>query len=104
MSSMRAFFIHPDKSVEELDQIPEALPQEGFLWVAYERDFFGLNIEAVQADLARMTASRLLDLHVSDLLNKELPSHFDYTSEYDLLVIRRLADGESRQPALVDES
>jgi Mg2+ and Co2+ transporter CorA len=32
-------------------------------------------------------------LHVSDLLNTQLPSHYDYTSEYDLLVFRRLAAG-----------
>jgi len=97
MSSVRAFLIHPDKSVEELDRAPASLPQEGFLWLACEREFFRQNTEALQGDLARLTASRLLDLHISDLLNTELPSHFDYTSEYDLLVIRRLADGESRQ-------
>jgi Mg2+ and Co2+ transporter CorA len=33
----------------------------------------------------------LLDFHVSDLLNNQLPSHYDYTSQYDMLVFRRLA-------------
>lgn len=103
MSGVRAFFIHPDKTLEELDRVPAGLPKEGFLWLACERDFFGQNIEAVQEDLARLTSSRLLDLHISDLLNTELPSHFDYTSEYDLLVVRRLADGESQQQARVEE-
>src|SRR3546814_10820758 len=37
----------------------------------------------------------LLDLHVSDLLNTQLRSHFDYTSVYDMLVIRRLDDGDT---------
>ncbi|MEO6855780.1 MAG: magnesium transporter CorA family protein, partial [Rhodoferax sp.] len=36
----------------------------------------------------------LVDLHVSDLLNAHLPSHYDYTSQYDLLVFRRLAAGQ----------
>jgi Mg2+ and Co2+ transporter CorA len=30
---------------------------------------------------------------VSDLVNHQLPSHYDYTSQYDLLVFRRLAAG-----------
>jgi Mg2+ and Co2+ transporter CorA len=45
----------------------------------------------VQAALQRWTGGQLVDLHVSDLLNNQLPSHFDYTSWYDLLVFRRLA-------------
>ena len=32
-----------------------------------------------------------MDLHVSDLLNAQLPSRFDLTSYYDVLVFRRLA-------------
>lgn len=103
MSGVRAFLIHPDKTLEELDRVPAGLPKEGFLWLVCERDFFSQNIEAVQEDLARLTSSRLLDLHISDLLNTELPSHFDYTSEYDLLVVRRLADGESQQQARAEE-
>ena len=35
----------------------------------------------------------VVDLHVSDLLNTQLPSQFDDTSWYDLMVIRRLAAG-----------
>jgi magnesium transporter len=34
----------------------------------------------VQAALQRWTGGQLVDLHVSDLLNNQLPSHFDYTS------------------------
>ena len=45
----------------------------------------------MQAALQRWTGGQLVDLHVSDLLNEQLPSHFDYTSWYDLLVFRRLA-------------
>jgi magnesium transporter len=47
----------------------------------------------LQAALQRWTGGTLVDLHVSDLLNNQLPSHFDYTSWYDLLVFRRLAAG-----------
>jgi hypothetical protein len=41
--------------------------------------------------LQRNTGSALFELHVLDLLNPQLPSSFDYTSTYDLLVFRRLA-------------
>jgi magnesium transporter len=30
-----------------------------------------------------------------DLLNNQLPSHYDYTSEYDLIIFRRLARGRT---------
>jgi magnesium transporter len=36
---------------------------------------------------------QLVDLHVSDLLNSHLPSRYDYTSQYDMVVFRRLASG-----------
>ena len=44
-----------------------------------------------QAALQQLAGMQLVDLHVSDLLNAQLPSHYDYTSQYDLLVFRRLA-------------
>jgi len=36
---------------------------------------------------------------VSDLLNAQLPSHYDYTAQYDLLVVRRLAQAQAAGPA-----
>jgi Mg2+ and Co2+ transporter CorA len=37
----------------------------------------------------------VLELHLTDLLNNQLPSHYDYTSEYDVIIFRRLARGRS---------
>ena len=37
----------------------------------------------------------MLELHLTDLLNNQLPSHYDYTSEYDVIIFRRLARGRS---------
>ena len=45
----------------------------------------------VQARLQSWTGSQLFDLHISDLANRQLPSTYDYTSAYDLMVFRRLA-------------
>ena len=74
----------------ELDALPEALPATGYLWIATTRAAFEAASPSVQAALQRWTGAQLFDLHVSDLLNTQLPSHFDYTSAYDLLVFRRL--------------
>ena len=53
--------------------------------------------------LQRWTGGQLVDLHVADLLNNQLPSHYDYTSWYDLLVFRRLAAGAGTAALFVDE-
>ena len=87
---MRIFHIQGDQFAE-LQTLPENPPPAGYLWVGVARAEFELNTAPLQAALQRWTGGQLVDLHVSDLLNPQLPSHFDYTSWYDLLVFRRLA-------------
>lgn len=67
------------------------LPATGYLWLACSRAELALWQTQIQATLQRLTGLQLLDLHISDLLNPQLPSHYDYTSQYDLMVFRRLA-------------
>ena len=55
------------------------------------------------AALQRWADGQIVDLHVADLLNNQLPSHFDYTSWYDLLVFRRLAAGQGTERMFLDE-
>jgi Mg2+ and Co2+ transporter CorA len=90
--AVRAFHIVGDQFVE-LEALPEALPATGYLWVASARSAFEGELGVVQASLQAWTGAQLFDLHVADLLNPQLPSAFDYTSAYDLLVFRRLAAG-----------
>lgn len=68
-----------------------ALPAQGFVWLAFSRSHFEAQLPSVQTCLQQLTGHSLVDLHVSDLLNSQLPSRYDYTSHYDLLVFRRLA-------------
>lgn len=91
---MRIFHITPGQ-VSETDVLPAQPPKGGFLWIACGRREFELEQAHVQAALQMLGGVTLVDLHVSDLLNNQLPSHFDYTSQYDLLVFRRLAAGHS---------
>ena len=78
--------------------LPEALPEQGFLWLAFSRSHFEQQVSAIQACLQELTGQTLVDLHVSDLLNVQLPSRYDFTSHYDLLVFRRLAQQTSPTP------
>jgi magnesium transporter len=98
---MRIFHVSAEHFVE-LDALPAALPPAGFLWIGTARREFEVNVAQLQNHLQTWTGGQLVDLHVSDLLNNNLPSHFDYTSWYDMLVFRRLAAGAGSEPLFVD--
>ncbi|MYZ52637.1 magnesium transporter CorA family protein [Malikia spinosa] len=91
---MRVFHL-AELSIRESAVLPTALPESGFLWIALGRREFEAQQAEVQACLQQLCGSALVDLHLSDLLNNQLPSHYDYTAQYDLLVFRRLAQGRS---------
>lgn len=99
---MRVFHIEPD-GFQELTALPEALPARGFLWLGYGRREFEVGEAAAQQALVRWGCGNIVDLHVSDLINNQLPSHFDYTSWYDMLVFRRLAAAPGSQDLFVDD-
>ncbi|WP_367848416.1 magnesium transporter CorA family protein [Rhodoferax sp. WC2427] len=90
---MRIFTI-VGTSVVETSTLPTAPVPGGFVWLACARTEFEAQLAQIQATLQQLCGHTLVDLHVSDLLNKQLPSHYDYTSQYDLLVFRRLAAGQ----------
>ena len=89
---MRIFHIH-NGGVQELTALPAQMPAQGFVWIACGRPAFQARLAEIQARLQTLVGLQLVDLHVSDLLNAQLPSHYDYTSQYDLLVFRRLGTG-----------
>ncbi|MEN5180696.1 magnesium transporter CorA family protein [Comamonas odontotermitis] len=94
-SSIRIFHIAGNEATE-LAAVPYQLPDKGFLWLACARSYFSEQLGSLQLALQKLSGAPLVDLHVSDLLNPQLPSHYDYTSQYDLLVIRRLASTPSK--------
>jgi len=91
---MRIFHIR-SSSVSESHELAElnqqALPEQGFIWIACARRDFEVNQALIQGTLQSLCGMQLVDLHISDLLNNQLPSRYDYTSQYDVLVFRRLA-------------
>ena len=99
----RVFHIVGDHFAE-LDEAPQDLPGDGYIWLATTRAAFESQVGQIQSDLQRWTGAQLFDLHVIDLLNKQIPSNFDYTSAYDLLVFQRLAPSLVGQLTAKDES
>ncbi|MEE9475486.1 MAG: magnesium transporter CorA, partial [Roseateles sp.] len=70
---MRVFHIQPD-GFQELTALPDALPERGFLWMGYGRREFEVGEASVQQALMRWGCGNIVDLHVSDLINNQLPS------------------------------
>jgi len=95
--ALRIFHIHSG-GVQELAGLPAQMPAQGFVWMACARPAFQARLAEIQASLQTLAGLQLVDLHVSDLLNTQLPSHYDYTSQYDLLVFRRLATQNGAAP------
>ncbi|WP_265290023.1 CorA family divalent cation transporter [Verminephrobacter eiseniae] len=95
---MRIFHIHGG-GVQELAALPARMPAQGFVWIACSRPVFQARLADIQGSLQALAGLQLVDLHVCDLLNAQLPSHFDYTSQYDLLVFRRLASAQGHAAA-----
>ena len=95
---MRLLLIEPaTKHVQDLGIWPQGdaatlpAPSNGsFYWLSCERAEFETQLPRVQTALMQLCGTPLVDLHVSDLLNAQIPSTYDYTSEYDVLVFRRL--------------
>ena len=95
---MRIFEISRTQVSEHAALAPLAVPgacgAAGYLWISLTRDEFRASLAEVQQILQTLCLTQLVDLHVADLLNDQLPSHYDYTSQYDVLVFRRLANGQ----------
>jgi Mg2+ and Co2+ transporter CorA len=98
---MRIFKIDGTQVTEHDALAPMAAPgacERGYLWLSLTRREFQDSLPQVQEVLQSLCGTLLLDLHVSDLLNDQLPSRYDYTSQYDLLVFRRLAASSGKEP------
>ncbi len=99
LQPIRVFHLQPGSGAQELAGLPQAPPAQGFYWIACTRAAFSAELPLLQAALQTLAGQQLVDLHVSDLLNAQLPSHYDYTAQYDLLVVRRLAQAQAAGPA-----
>jgi magnesium transporter len=61
-----------------------------FHWLMVSRDAPDSEWAALQAAAQQAGGTALLDLHLKDLRNEVHPTHYDYTSIYDVVIFRRL--------------
>jgi magnesium transporter len=73
------------------DALPPTVPADGFVWVFVDREEFTTHQPLLQQAAQQLGGSALLDLHCQDLGSAVHPSHYDFTSIYDLVIFRRLA-------------
>ncbi len=93
---MEALHVLPDQALR-MPAVPEAPCDAGFVWLDLTRDELAADPESVRETMARLSGGvRVFDLHLQDAANPQHPSFFDSTSDYDLLVFRKLALGESQ--------
>jgi magnesium/cobalt transport protein CorA len=83
---MEAFHFSEGRVPAPFDPSSE-LPQEGFVWLDVVRGEDPAWWEAVE----RLTGGTLYEQHRRDLENVAHPSHYDGTSEYEVLLFRSLA-------------
>jgi Mg2+ and Co2+ transporter CorA len=98
----RIFHLQGGQVTESAGWLHQA-PETGFVWIALSRACLEAELSAVQVCVQQLTGHALVDLHVQDLLNAQLPSRFEDTSRYDLLVFRRLASRARPAEASADE-
>jgi magnesium transporter len=77
-------------SLHFVDELPSTAPVDGFVWVFTDRESITTDLPKLQTLAQQVGGSALLDLHCQDLASATHPSHYDYTSVYDLVIFRRL--------------
>ena len=100
---MRVFQISPTGTQESGD-LPRTAPPNGYVWISCSRQEFDSRLGEIQNALQALCGMQLVDLHISDLLNRQLQSRYDYTAQYDLLVFRRLAAGQNTSETQSDRA
>ena len=86
------------------DRIPSQIEDDAFVWVFLNREQLESHLPELQTAAQALGGSSLLDLHCADLGNEAHPSHYDYTSIYDIVIFRRLATiAEARSEPVTGE-
>jgi Mg2+ and Co2+ transporter CorA len=93
---MEAIHVLPDQA-QSLAAVPESPRDAGFVWLDVTHEEFAADPERLRETMARLAGgARVFDLHLRDAVNLQHPSFFDSTSDYQMLVFRKLALGEAQ--------
>jgi magnesium transporter len=85
-----ALYHFSPQSTQRLDALPQRLPEQGFIWWVTTRAELEAGWTQFQQQLQGLGLDVPIELHQQDLLNAQHPSYYDYTSNYDLVIFRRL--------------
>lgn len=105
---MQWFVVQPGGAVAH-DRPPAQVPADGFVWLDILLDQLerATAADRLREAIEQLTGVRVFDLHLQDALNPQHPSFFDSTSDYSLLVFRKLTSSEapplSERPDSADE-
>jgi magnesium transporter len=72
---------------------PQFVPPTGVAWLDCTHDEVNANPEAWRSQIEQLAGFRIFDLHLIDCVNLQHPSFFDTTSDYDMVVFRKLSMG-----------
>lgn len=86
---METVHVQPDQALR-LEAVPTAPCTNGFYWLDLTHEEFVADPERLRDVVAQLTGARLFDLHLQDAANLQHPSYFDSTSDYDMLIFRKL--------------
>lgn len=98
-------FLISDNQVSQSQEIPDAVPLKGFLWIDATHEEVAADPEAWRGAIERATGVQIYDPHMTDTLNPNHPSYFDSTQDYGMVVFRKLmlngaaGNGNSQTPA-----
>ncbi|MGD9389234.1 MAG: magnesium transporter CorA family protein [Thioalkalispiraceae bacterium] len=76
--------------VTQLSEVPDHMPESGFLWLDVIRDQENDWSRKVQA----LTGITIHDRHINDSLNLQHPSYYDGMDQYEMLIFRGLSPAE----------
>ena len=78
------------QGVSELAATPDQAPASGWLWFDCDYDEARAWVEPV----SRLTGATVFDDHLLNAENRQHPSHFDATPDYEMIVFRGLASAD----------
>jgi magnesium transporter len=93
---MQWLIVQPGGAVAH-DSAPDNLPADGFVWLDILLDQLQGRVatDLLRTTIEQSTGIRVFDLHLQDATNPQHPSYFDATSDYSMLVFRKLVTGET---------
>lgn len=98
---MDAIHVQAEQAIRQ-EVVPDAACSSGFYWLDVTHDEFVAEPEQIRDRIAQLGGARIHDLHLQDAGNLHHPSFFDSTSDYDMLIFRKLSPGEAPPLAELD--